>query len=87
MGAVHFGAGAEVKVPVVVRIQYGFKAGLRRNADRAGRKAVIPVRVVRGFNLQMLFQNPVQAVVIAEGNGRVRLLLRVRCAMSWGLTI
>ena len=73
VGAVHGGAGAEIEVAVAVRVQDGFKTGFVRHADRAGRKALMKVGVVRRIELQMLEQNPVQSVAVAESHGRVGL--------------
>ena len=62
VGAVHGGAGAEIEVAVAVRVQDGFKTGFVRHTDRAGRKALMKVGVVRRIELQMLEQDPVQSV-------------------------
>ena len=59
VGAVHGGAGAEEEVAVAVWIQDGLKAGLVRNADRAGREAFVEIGVVGRIVLQMLEQDPV----------------------------
>lgn len=73
VGAVHGGAGAEVEVAVAVGIQDGLKARLVRDADRTGREAIVTVGVVRRIILQMLEQNAVKGVAVAEGDGRVSL--------------
>ena len=73
VGAVHGGAGAEIKEAVAVRVQDCLKAGFVGHTDRAGRKTFMKVSVVRRVKLQMLEQNPVKSVTIAESHRRVSL--------------
>ena len=73
MGAVHCGVGAEIEIAVAVRIQDGLKTRLVGDTDRAWRETFIQIGVVRGIVLQMLEQNPVEGVTIAEGHGRIGL--------------
>lgn len=73
MGAVHRGVGAEIKIAVAVRIQDGLKTRLVGDTDRAWRETFIQIGVVRGIVLQMLEQNPVKGVTIAEGHRRIGL--------------
>ena len=47
VGAVHGGAGAEIKVAVTVRIQYGLKTRPVRHTNRTGRETFMQVGVVR----------------------------------------
>ena len=51
VGAVHGGAGTEIKVAVTVRIQDGLKAGSVRHTDRTGRETFMQVGVVRRIEL------------------------------------
>lgn len=73
MGAIHRGAGAEIKVSMPVWIKHGVQAGFVRDADRSRRQSLMKIGVVWRVNLQMLVKNPVKGIPITKGDGRVSL--------------
>ena len=58
---------------MLVRVQHSVYAGFGRHIDRSGRQSSVFIGIIRRVHFQMLLENPVQCISVAESYGRIGL--------------
>ena len=66
VGPVKIRTCTEIVIIVLLRIQDGIYARLRRDIDRSRGQSLILVGIVRGIHSEVLLQNTVQRIIVAE---------------------